>query len=336
MRKLRVAAFAALSIFVCGCVEGEVVYTLNPDGSGKADIDLVMAPSGLALDRAFGGDKANDDIDEMARKLVARELVKAKSEGITAWSNVRGEFIKDGRFRFRATAYFKRLEDAELGPFGKLRLVRADDGTLTLSPKPKDEPLRKKAAPPNFAKMTEAEWSKFLFLQRIEGQGTKAFVTSFLADVKFNTTIRMPGEITAIKGCKSVDKNSAGIELDGNAVITEFKRVQSLTDAELRKMYLDGKSPDFSEEGAFESMMFGGQPSVTVAKPTGQAFDYEKEVAAAIAGNPELRKRYNISEFSRLPGDPETKLPGIPKLKEPPPLPPPPPKLPPPPPKLKD
>ncbi|MSR52284.1 MAG: hypothetical protein EXS09_03215 [Gemmataceae bacterium] len=298
MRRLRILAIALLSCFVCGCVEGELVYTLNPDGSGKVEMDLTSAPKVLSLELN------KDDPDEMARKMLVNELTGPGSRGLSGWSNVRGEFTKDGRFRFRATAYFKRLEDVKGDMFDKLRLIRGADGSLTLLPDKREQrPGTKKEPPPNFAKMTDAEWARFLLRQRITGQAMKPLFTSFMADVKVKATFRMPGEVTAIKGFKPLGKDGAMFELDGNAVIKEFNRRLSHTDAELRKQYLEGKGPDFDEESGMESLLFGTPVSVTVAKPGAPVFDYAKAVAAAVAGNAELRKKYSIPEDQKLPGE---------------------------------
>jgi hypothetical protein len=299
MRRIRFVVFAAMTLLACGCVEGEVFYTLNPDGSGKAQIDVIMAPS------VFGV-MQEDSPDDMARKLTGHELTKAR--GVTGWSNVSGEFMKDGRFHFRATAYFKRLEDVKVESLVELRLVRADDGSMTLLPEEKKErPGKKKGPPPDFAKMTDAEWEQFLLKQRIQAQSAKSLLISFLTDAKVKTTFRMPGEITEIKTCKQSGKSDAILEIDGNAVIKEFRQILSLPDMELRKLYQEGKAPSFDEDSSFDSFVLGGQPSVKVAKPGGPAFDYEKEVAAAVAGNPELRKKFAIPDFQKLPGEPGTK-----------------------------
>ena len=45
MRRFTLPALALAAAGLSGCVEGEQTFTLNPDGSGKVRIDVVMPPS---------------------------------------------------------------------------------------------------------------------------------------------------------------------------------------------------------------------------------------------------------------------------------------------------
>lgn len=295
MRILRFLVLAVACLFACGCVEGDLNYTLNPDGSGKVQIDVVTAPTPVI-------DGKDQEPDEMARKMVTNQISRAR--GVTGWSDVRGAFIKDGRFRFRATAYFKSLDDLQIEQFEQIRLVRAPDGAMTLltEEKKKGDRPGKAKVPPDLAKFTNADWERYLLKQRIQGQMAKPLLNSFIADVKLKITFRMPGEVTEIKNARAAGKDGVAMELDGNAAIKEFNRRLALPDAELRKVLSAAKEHALFGDDEME-VLFLGPSSATVKKPKGPQFDYEKEVAAAVAGNGELRKRYQIPALIKLPGE---------------------------------
>jgi hypothetical protein len=325
MRRLFLLVTAAASTLLAGCVEGEVVYTLNPDGSGKVKLDLISAPGGLEL--AFSKSK---DPDDWLRALVGNQLSKG-GQGVTGWSDVSGEFLKDGRFRYRATAYFKNIDDLRMDIAGRLKLVRGADGALTVRIEDPSKKPGKEELPPDFAKMTDAEWDKYLLKERILGQSAKP-IFAILAEVKVKLTVHLPGQVTDLQQFKPAGDTGVFLVMDGAAIAKEHMRRLAMSDEEMRKQIRSSKSGRlFADERSEAALFLEGPVSATVAKPGGPQFDYAKEVAAAVAGNAELRKKYRLPDAQRLPGEAPKGFGDGPKkgfgpAPPPPPPPPPPPK----------
>ena len=94
----RFLALGWLVVVTSGCIETSDVYTLNPDGSGKVDHEVVLTPMGFGP----GGD---DDPEANARHALRQML--EESDGVEAWSGAGFEVLDDGRMRLRGTAYFR-------------------------------------------------------------------------------------------------------------------------------------------------------------------------------------------------------------------------------------
>ena len=96
---------------IAGCVEEKKEYTINPDGSGKVNCDIVFAPFNLN----FGGEEA---APESQIKTEIEKILK-ESKGVDAWQNVSFELTDEGKIHFVGTAYFADINklDIEAGGF---------------------------------------------------------------------------------------------------------------------------------------------------------------------------------------------------------------------------
>ncbi|HEX4612535.1 MAG TPA: hypothetical protein VH092_30355, partial [Urbifossiella sp.] len=207
MRRFTFAAAALAALGMSGCVEGEQTFTLNPDGSGKVRIDVVMAPPGF-LEFGGGGGPEPETADGFRQKALR---VLLQSKGVGAWKDVAAGFNPDGRFKFAGTAYFDKigeLDIKELAMGGKgFSLTPAPGGGLVLGPSgpgpggppipepsgPFSGPGRK--TPAEFAKMTDAELDGYILTDRIKFQATRPLMRAVMSGVKMKVTYQLPGKV---------------------------------------------------------------------------------------------------------------------------------------------
>ncbi|MDB5313069.1 MAG: hypothetical protein JWO38_7271 [Gemmataceae bacterium] len=310
MRRFTLVAAYLLCLTAIGCVEGEQVFTLNPDGSGKVKIDVVTAPP-IEPFGPQGKPGEDETIDGLLRKTI-RPLLTAP--GVTAWKDVTAEFVPDGRLKFVGTAYFKKLDDLDLkiNPLlgSQFGLGTGPDGSLTLARKKKSKAGNApdnpgfllgtgKKTPEELAKMPDEQLDAYIMKERVGYQSAKPFVLAMLTDAKVKTTFILPGEPGSVSGFKT-DGQKVYFQLDGNKAITGINKIYALDNAALRKVYRSKE-----EAAALVEAMIGFAPDdsakATVAKPTGPQFDYDKEVKEAHAAYPELRKKFQLGDDVRLP-----------------------------------
>ena len=201
-----------------------MVYTVNPDGSARVNIDVV---TGMPLNPFGGGDvgakKPEDEsLDGLRRRAIRSTL---ESPGVAAWKDVFAEFLPNGKLKFKGTAYLKRVEDFQaqgggipiLGP--ALRMERAEGGSFKLVAIADGQDglgssRRKPKTAEEIRKLTDEELDRHIHLDLIDLQSTKPLVTAFLTDAKLKTTYVLPGEVTESEGFAR-DGQKASFTLDG-------------------------------------------------------------------------------------------------------------------------
>ncbi len=321
MKRFRLITLGLLCLALAGCVEGEVTYTVNPDGSARVLVDVVtaMPPPLFGGGGGPGGKKPGEEtLDDLRRQAIRQTL---EMPGVVAWKDVSAEFLPNGKLKFVGTAYVKRTEDFQAKggiPLLNLNLAaeRGQDGSLRLVAKKNeqdDSPLSRR--PPKSAeeikKMTDAELDQHALRELIDLQSTKPLLTAFLTDAKVKTTYVLPGEITAAEGFTQAGTKATNT-IDGNKVLAHFNKVLNQDRAEWRKLYRGTTS-----KAAFEAAVFGVPTEtglIAVAKPGAAQFDFDKEVKDARAAYPELRKKFGFGDDLRLPtGDNPPKAEAPPK-----------------------
>jgi hypothetical protein len=310
MNRFRLVSLGLLCLLVAGCVEGEVTYTVNPDGSARVRVDVVtVVPLNPVQNFAKKGakDPGEETLDQLLREAIRPTL---ESPGVVAWKDVSARFLPDGKLKFAGTAYVKRIDDFDtkggLPLFGPtFALERGADGSLKLVPgkEEADDPLSKKRkpkTPDEIKKMTDAELDQYILRDLIQLQSAKPLFTAFFADTKLKTTFVMPGDLTAAAGLET-DGRKATFVLDGNKALTALNKALKQSPAEWRNMYRALGGAD-----AIQASVLGFSPqtiSLTVARPGAAQFDFLKEVKEARAGYPELRKKFGFGDDLRLPTD---------------------------------
>jgi hypothetical protein len=319
MRRIFLLACAAGLPVLAGCVEGEQTFTINPDGSGKARFDVVMAPPFELL--ADGGDKKKAEDKTVAELRLESLKVLLETKGVDAWKDVTTEFAPDGRLKFSGTAYFKKLDDVEfknipfLGPGHALTGKPAGPLTLGKKPAKKDggggpnldlNPVAGGKTPEQLAKMTDAELDEYILKQRIEYQKFKPMLRMIMADAKVKTTYVLPGEPDKVVGFKREGPNSVSFVLDGNKILGAFDKVMTMDNKELRKILRAGGEAAVLKEFAELDLEAA---TATVAKPGKPQFDYAAEVKAAKNAYPQLRKKLRLPKEIPLPGETDSDRP---------------------------
>src|SRR5581483_5132788 len=100
MNRFRLAALGLLCLLAAGCVEGDVTYTVNPDGSAKIQFDVVTVKPPALFEP--GPKKSDEPLDELLRKAIRQTL---ETPGVVAWKDVTAQFQPDGKLKFAGTAY---------------------------------------------------------------------------------------------------------------------------------------------------------------------------------------------------------------------------------------
>lgn len=313
MRRFTLPALALAGLGLSGCVEGEQTFTLNPDGSGKVRIDVVMAPP---AEFVGGPPKKEPPTVEAARLQSLGVLLKA--QGVAAWKDVAASFAPDGRFKFAGTAYFDKLERLDfpnLGPLLGTQLALTPDkgGGLVLAKRPPrgpgagppapeapslfGGPGRKAAA--DLAKLTDADLDGYILVDRIQYQASRPMFLAFFAKGKVRSTYVVPGKAGETTGFKA-DGGSLVREIDGDKAIAGLDAFFSRPDAALRPVY---RKAGGLEEAA--AAAFGAIPDeacrAAIPAPGGALFDYAAEVAAARAAYPALRKTLGVPDSFWIP-----------------------------------
>jgi hypothetical protein len=300
MRRFTHAALALAAISAAGCVEGEQTFTLNPNGSGKVRIDVVMAPP---AEFAAGPPVKEKPTLADARLQGLRALLKTK--GVAAWKDVSAAFTPDGRFRFAGTAYFDKLDRLEFdnvgpflgSPFG-LTLTGDKGGQLILAPKPPrngrpgpETPKlfggRDRVPAEELAKLPDEKVDEAILLDKVQYQASRPLVLACFARGKVTTTFLLPGTPDEQHGFRA-DGPKLVRTLDGDKAVAGIDAFFARPAADLRGVY--------RKPGAFDAELtaaLGSAPDdackAVVAKVGPPQFDYDAEVKAARAAYPQLR-----------------------------------------------
>jgi len=304
MTRFRLVAFALLCLGAVGCVEGEMTSVVNPDGSAKVRMEVVTC---LPLTPFSPGPKKKDDesLDDIRRRAVRPML---ESPGVSAWKDVSAEFLPNGRLKFSGIAYVKQLEQFDLKNGAPLlaathTVMRAEDGSLKLIPKKKEEDGlntqgRKFKTQDEIKKMTDEELDKYILRELIELQSSKPFLTAMFTDAKLKVTYVLPGDITAATGFER-DGPKAFYLVDGNKILATLNKNLNQDQPAWRKLYRSAADHDAL---LFEVLGWGAlTTTATVAKPGKPLFDFDKEVKEARDAYPELRKKFGFGDDLRLP-----------------------------------
>lgn len=304
MKQFAMTALGLLSLALSGCVEGEVIYTVNPDGSAKVKMDVVTVMPLNLFGPGAPKKPAEETIDDVKRRAIRSTL---ETPGVAAWKDVSAEFLPSGKLKFAGVAYIKKLEDFDtkggiplLGP--TLRAESGADGSLKLVAKKNTEGVspgrRPPKSPEEIKKMSDEELDRHILLDMIDMQSTKPLLTAFFTDAKLKTTYFLPGEVTATTGFVR-ERKTASFLLDGNKLIATFNKFLSEDRDAWRKRYRNA-----TKAGAIQDEVFSfpvDDASITVAKPGEALFDFDKEVNEARAGYAELRKKLGFGDDLRLP-----------------------------------
>ncbi len=323
MRRFTFATLALAALGLSGCIEGEQTFTLNPDGSGKVRIDVVMAPPAEFL--SGPAKKGRPTLDE-ARLSSLKAMLKG--QGVTAWKDVAAGFAPDGRFKFAGTAYFDKLDRLEFQNTGFLLgsqfAMTSEKGRLVLAkkaarpggppgtddPSPFGGPGRKSAV--ELAKLPDADLDAYILGDRIQYQGTRPILLAALSRGKMKITYLLPGAAADAVGFKA-DGAKLVRDLDGDKMVAGMDALFSRPDIELRPIYRKAGGLEAAAVAAFGVLPDDACRAV-IPTPGGPQFDYAAEVRAARDAYPALRKALGVPDDFWIPDGnppPPPKRPGM-------------------------
>ncbi len=318
MKRFPVLVLASLCLASAGCVEGDVVYTVNPDGSAKVRMDVTtVAPPMLTAPLDPNSPQVGEEsLDDKLRNAIRGTL---ESPTVVAWKDVSAKFLPNGKLKFTGTAYLRQVSDFnKKGSFPLLSpphsLERTPDGAMKLTRKADTNGngevksgKRKPKTPEQIKKLTDEQLDDEILRELIDLQSGKSVLAAVLTDCKLKTAFVLPGEPTQVTGFAR-DGRTVSWVLDGSKILANLDKALSEDRATWRKWYRDPAGPNILKNVVFGDAGVDG--TVTVAKPGEPLFDFDKEVKEARAAYPALRKKLGFGENLRLPtGDATPKKP---------------------------
>jgi hypothetical protein len=271
------AAAMALIIFSCS-------ITLNPDGSGKAVIEVrQMGGGGLGKGGPSLEDKARAANPE--NQLATARIAIMGCQGVEAWSDLSLSATPDAQVTFKGTAYFKNLDRFQIGVPGADQLSMTwNKGAkaggvlkfdpLAIGPQPKPAKL----PPDELAKRVtkaRADWQE----ERLYGLSRR--IEPVVSDISF----KLPGEPADVVGFKKEADGTVHIKIDG-------KKYWAAVDALVADDKALGDAIQLAGGEGFDSgviwqvlqeMKYGAKlpMTATVKGEMKPPFDYAAEVKAA-------------------------------------------------------
>jgi len=282
-------ALAACMLLALGCVESTYVWTLNPEGSGKVEVEARLQP----VSKAFGGGRnfTNGDPEQIAKAAV-REILE-ESRGVDAWARVSSGIADDGRVLFRGTAYFGDLAGVKIkgDPFPastfKPSLSEDGDGRLVVG---LDLGGKFNEGFPPLGELdgladvtTEEEFSVAVKRAKIGYQSVKPLLTAFLSTMKSETVVVLPGEVVEASNFRKRGDREISLVFDGPRTLRAFDELAMRDAVEWWKMIdsLRDTDADDALRRRLAEIVFGERAPVrAIVKTDGEPiFDYAKELA---------------------------------------------------------
>lgn len=300
MRKvLAVAAVLAAAAFVVGCFETKQDFTLNPDGSGKVLVEMVMPQMPFNL----GPPGQQGDPDVAAKQFVKGILDGSK--GVDAWSDVRYEKTDDGRTRFIGTAYFKDLAQMKLqsGKMEGITFAKDDRGGMVLLLKEQESPAP--PAPPK--EIPEEQLTQRIQAERMQYQQVRPMMATVLGTMKMDVSFLLPGALVEVSGFKKEPSGAVRLAFDGAQMLKAMDELMA-DDAYVRQNALAGKKggggPQMDEWT--KEKLFGtkGPLRARVTGPFKPLFPYDSEVKVAKAAYPKMIERLGLDKLPAAPPTP--------------------------------
>jgi len=289
------------TIILAGCLESRQDFVLNPDGSGKVAVDLLVMEMMPMMGEAAQGDP------ELPVKRMAREILD-RSVMIDTWTDVAFDRAEDGRIHFKGTAYFK--------DFAKMRLSRSrltgvsfakdDQGGMVLL---LDTAEKKPAAAPPPTKLSEDEIAQRIKDQRDKAQATRPMLELFMAKFKMDLVFRLPGTVADATHFQREPGGAVRLTVEGQKILQVMDQLVA-DDAFMRDLVASGESfgPGGSRmRDAINEKLFGSKAPARVRvngdlKPL---FDYEAEAKKARDAYPKMVESLGLDKLPPAPPRPQ-------------------------------
>ncbi len=282
MKKILYAAICAA--FFTGCFEVKEEIILNPDGSGKANIEVITVNTD-ALMGGLGGKQKKSEASS------AQSLID-KSKGVDVWKDVTYGKTQDGRTFVKGTAYFTNLNELKIDAAPTFHL-EDKNGQFIISASNDDLNMGKKSDHEKAflsAKASKAERMAIIEKEKQEFQASKAMMGMFLSSIKMDVTIQVPGKWVTVTNFKKDELGRLVFHFDGSQIVNAmdvFQDEKWLDDIASQK-----KDIQFKDATALKmnERMFGTSSDIraVAAIQKKNLFNYAQEVAKAKEAYPAL------------------------------------------------
>jgi hypothetical protein len=275
----RILVLAVAALALPSCLECKETGMVNPDGSGKATIDLLVnvpAAAGAPPAAAIG------------KQVAARFL--ATAQGVEAWKDITIDVAPDGRSHVVATAYFPDISKFKLDAPITMTWAKNGEGGFTFVMK-KDQAAAPTAPPP----MADDKVAQAIAEAKDEYKQSQPGMQMVLGTLKISVGFTLPGNVMATNILtKKADGSTVAMAIDGKSMIAAMDKIYA-DDKVLAVAVKAGENSPVTDELLMENL-FGkkGQLSATVAGPVKDLFDYKAEMAAAKAAEPQMLKKLNL------------------------------------------
>lgn len=291
-RTWALVAVVAGCALLASCFETEQEFTLNPDGTGKMELNTVFP--NVSLD----GDTKRDDA--ALNEAVSGFLKEA--EGIEAWKDVSYAWTDDGRIRFKGTGYFTDISEIDLQNImfmGFSWETEGANGTLTMSFENDEDDKEAKEISSD-----PAERAKEIKAERAQFQQSKPMMAGVLTGMKHSAVFNLPGKAGETVNLATAPDGRVGIKITGEKLISSMESLVN-DDEWMAKNSFDAQNgPD--DTGAFMEKLFGNNAApvarrVSMGEPL---FDYAKELAAARTEFAKLQEKFGTRIGPAASGEP--------------------------------
>ena len=279
-----------LGVLLAGsaCTQSRAVYTLNPDGSGKARVLLVQPLKEWVTFKEPG----EEGHLIKARKRVGEIL--DKSEGVEAWRDLRFQVLHTKETPYlvlEATVYFR---DASLMKFEQQnRFLRpgwkkGPDGSriLEIAPRPSEkEDGKKKAKGAKPAPPVPPEEYKDLVarLQRGEERSGLRMLQMIMERYRQEIIVHLPGRLGEVQGMEKIDDRTVRLVFEGRQAARGVGQLAGDDAEKILAALEEMKVKELKDGYKVYKRIFGTtfHATATIEGKMEPQFDYKKDVAVA-------------------------------------------------------
>lgn len=289
------------AIFICGCVNVEQKYYINPDGSGKVEYS-----SKMKTDFTIGNE--NETPEAKAKESVKR--IMEKSKGIIAWKDVSYELLDNGKMQFTGTAYFRDISKFEIDSGIKAKgmspvFEKRPDGDYYLALVNKEKSIDEQDT--ILDDLSEKEITKRIINQKANFKQSLMMMNMFLPEFSMKMSFCLPGKIKKSVNFSKSEKNdhSVALSYDGEKLLKvlsdiaeddNFWRETVVSGINIQK---DGPPVEEINEKLFG---FRSIPEASIAGDSAKPlFDFKAEVKEAQGNYEKMLLKLGLSSDISLP-----------------------------------
>jgi hypothetical protein len=262
----------------------KIVYTVNPDGSGKFAFETFDAAPIQVGHIKF-------DTRVFAKSTLNINVKCA--EGVDAWTDLDCGVLQDGRLHTQGVGYFPDLAKVRFFGYSNCTWSKNDKGMtleLALGSQVKQATTKPK-------ELTDEQVAQQIKQSRAIWQQRKATISN-AANSKFDRTFMLPGKLGDVEGLTKTDRGGVQIVLDYSKEVDGMDK--AMADDKLMAEYIEaGRDPMLHglDQEKLAEIFFGKKIKAFKADVTGDLkplFDYKAEMEKAKAAQDKMAKRLGL------------------------------------------